>query len=156
MFRPCAGDAAPGSSQTAFGSGSLLLAPLSNFRDPAYYCAFTAFPQTRDEQSACVSGCSYSLSASSCLSALPHCITLSLLLPGFCLLSIPLLFFCLFLVLCLQDYRSAVLLTVCKSRCALPLSLISSLPLTFLVCMHLSSTHCGLVIAVSTQATFPF
>lgn len=32
MFRQCAGDAAPGSSQTALGSGSLLLAPLSNFR----------------------------------------------------------------------------------------------------------------------------
>lgn len=156
MFRPCAGDAAPGSSQTAFGSGSLLLAPLSNFRDPAYYCAFTAFPQTRDEQSACVSGCSYSLSASFCLSALPHWS----LFPSCCLLfacwvspffSSVSVWFGAFRIIGLQSYSQRV-----NHVFALPLSLISSLALTFLVCMHLSSTHCGLVIAVSTQAAFPF
>lgn len=136
MFRQCAGDAAPGSSQTAFGSGSLLLAPLSNFRarDPAYYCVFTAFPQTRDGQSACMSGCSLSISQSlsrflSLSAFVSLSITLSLSLPVFLPAELaPSSFPCL--VLCLQDYRSAVSLTASKSCCTLPLSLVSSLPLS--------------------------
>lgn len=148
MFRQCAGDAAPGSSQTALGSGSLLLAPLSNFRarDPAYYCVFTTFPQTRDGQSACMSGCLLSISQSLLLSiSLCLCVPLSLFcshslffacchslflwLSGSRSQSSPLhLSLCVGLVLCLQDYRSAVSLTLSKSCSALPLSLVKCLP----------------------------
>lgn len=157
MFRLCAGDAAPGSSQTAFGSGSLLLAPLSNFRAGTLPTTVPLPHSLKPETNslpACLAARTPSLPPSA---SLPW-VSVSLFpsLPGICLPSIPLLFFCLCLVLCLQDYRSAVLLTACKSHCALPLSLISSLPLISLVCVHLSSTHCGLVRAVSTQATFPF
>ncbi len=131
MFQQCAGDAAPGSSQTAFGSGSLLLAPLSNFRAgtlPTTVSLPHSHKPETDSLPACLAACSpsHSLSLPLCLS-----ITLSLSLPVFLPAELaPSSFLCLGLVLCLQDYRSAVSLTASKSCCTLPLSLVSSLPLS--------------------------
>lgn len=144
MFRQCAGDAAPGSSQTAFGSGSLLLAPLSNFRAgtlPTTVSLPHSHKPETDSLPACLAACSPS-----------HCLSCFLSLSAFvsfylsftpCFLPAelaPSSFLRLCLVLCLQDYRSAVSLTASKSCCTLPLSLVSSLPLS----LHLSSIHCGL------------
>lgn len=87
------------------------------------------------------------------------CLTVSLF-PFFCLgfacwvspfFSAVSVWFCAFRIIGLQSYSQRV-------NHVVPCHCLSSAhsPLTFLVCMHLSSTHCGLVIAVSTQAAFPF
>lgn len=153
MFRQCAGDAAPGSSQTAFGSGSLLLAPLSNFRAgtlPTTVSLPHSHKPETDSLPACLAARSPSRSLSRFLSlsafvSLDHSFTLT---PCFLPAELaPSSFLCLCLVLCLQDYRSAVSLTASKSCCPLPLSLVSSLPRLSLspgLSLHLSSTHCGL------------
>ena len=149
MFGQCAGDAAPGSSQTAFGSGSLLLAPLSNFRAgtlPTTVSLPHSHKPETDSLPACLAARSpspqspLSLSISLCL-----CVSLSLValsLPAFFFFLpaelAPSSFLCLCLVLCLQDYRSAVSLTACKSCCTLPLSLVSSLPLSLSLSLSLS------------------
>ena len=147
MFRQCAGDAAPGSSQTAFGSGSLLLAPLSNFRAgtlPTTVSLPHSHKPETDSLPACLAARSpsrslsrfLSLSAFVCLS-----ITLSLSLPVFLPAELaPSSFLCLGLVLCLQDYRSAVSLTASKSCCTLPLSLVSSLHPPFPLCILVAPT----------------
>lgn len=148
MFRQCAGDAAPGSSQTAFGSGSLLLAPLSNFRAgtlPTTVSLPHSHKPETDSLPACLAACSPSRSLSlPFYLSLPLClsITRSLSLPVFCLLSQTLSFsvalglsfykpvfllssvsvwFCEFRIIGLQS------LSASKSCCTLPLSLISSL-----------------------------
>lgn len=153
MFQQCAGDAAPGSSQTAFGSGSLLLAPLSNFRAgtlPTTVSLPHSHKPETDSLPACLAACSPSRSLFCLLSlaaSLP-CVTLSLF-PShslfFFFLSAefaPSSFLGLCLVLCLQDYRSAVSLAASKSCSTLPLSLVSSLPLSLLVsvCISLAPT----------------
>lgn len=132
MFQQCARDAAPGSSQTAFGSGSLFLAPLSNFRAgtlPTTVSLPHSHKPETDSLPACLAACSpsqslFCLSTSLCLSALCRSITLSLLLPAFCLLSLPVLSF--------------LSLTASKSCCTLPPSLVSSLPLSLLVSVCIS------------------
>lgn len=144
MFRQCAGDAAPGSFQTAFGSGCLLLAPLSNFRAgtlPTTVSLPHSHKPETDSLPACLAACSpsHSLSLPFYLS-LPLClsITCSLSLPAFCLLSQTLflwllvsqpvfllssvsVWFCEFRIIGLQSHSAS------KSCCTLPLSLISSL-----------------------------
>ena len=83
-----------------------------------------------------MSGCSLSISTVSSLAfylSLPLCLSITRCTLTPCFFSLPAelapsSFLCLCLVLCLQDYRSAVSLTACKSRCTLPLSLVSSLP----------------------------
>lgn len=118
MFQQCAGDAAPGSSQTAFGSGSLLLAPLSNFRAgtlPTTVSLPHSHKPETDSLPACLAARSPSRSLFCFLSlaALCYSITLSLSLPVFfffCLLSLPLLlslvsvWFCAFRIIGLQSH----------------------------------------------------
>lgn len=119
MFRQCAGDAAPGSSQTAFGSGSLLLAPLSNFRAgtlPTTVSLPHSHKPETDSLPACLAACSpsHSLFCFLSLAASLPCVTLSLFpshsLFFFCLLSLPLLlssvsvWFCAFRIIGLQSH----------------------------------------------------
>lgn len=154
MFRQCAGDAAPGSSQTAFGSGSPLLAPLSNFRAgtlPTTVSIPHSHKPETDSLPARLAAFSPSLSLS-----LGFCLCLYVSL-SFFLLSLfailqtlfsgswPLIsrlcpsFLCHYLVLCLQDYRSALSFTVSKSCSTLLLSLVSgAIPS---LCQRHSNTH---------------
>lgn len=88
MFRQCAGDAAPGSSQTALGSGSFLLAPLSNFRAGTLPTT-VSLPHSHKPETDSLPACLATRSPSRSLS-LPLCLFLSLSL--FCSHS---LFFCL-------------------------------------------------------------
>ena len=170
MFRQCAGDAAPGSSQTAFGSGSFLLAPLSNFRAgtlPTTVSLPHSHKPETDSLPACLTASSPSHSLSPFLPrsafgslnrsfALTPCflptVTNSLLL---LLLvshsqSLPLSpSLCLSLVLRPQDYRPAVSLTASKSCCTLTAAVSRqlsppSLALTPSLSLHLSSIRCGL------------
>lgn len=126
-----------------FGSGSLLLAPLSNFRAgtlPTTVSLPHSHKPETDSLPACLAARSPSLSllpsVSRCLSALCHSISLPfplsfspLFIYFFCLLSLPLRPFSSVSVWfsAFSDYRPAVSLTASKSRRALPLSLVSSL-----------------------------
>lgn len=126
-----------------FGSVSLLLAPLSNFRAgtlPTTVSLPHSHKPETDSLPACLAARSPSLSVAFCLS-LPLCpVSLYIsLLPSrflfylfiylFCLLSLPLRPFSSVSVWfsAFSDYRPAVSVTASKSRRALPLSLVSSL-----------------------------
>lgn len=157
MFRQCAGDAAPGSSQTAFGSGSPLLAPLSNFRAGTLPTTVSV-PHSHKPETDCLPACLAAFSPSPSLSlAFCICLYVSLsfvllslfailltlfsgswpFIPRLCLSS----FLCHYLVLCLQDYRSALSFTVSKSCSTLLLSLVSgAIPG---LCQHHSNSRCG-------------
>lgn len=153
MFGQCAGDAAPGSSQTAFGSGSLLLAPLSNFRAgtlPTTVSLPHSHKPETDSLPACLAARSpspqspLSLSISLCLCVSLSLVALSLPVFFFCLLSLPLLlssvsvWFCAFRIIGLQSHSQHVNHVV-HCHC---LSSVRSRSLS--LSPSLSSTHCGL------------
>lgn len=166
MFRLCAGDAAPGSSQTAFGSGSPLLAPLSNFRAGTLPTTVSLPPSHKpqtDSLPACLAARFPSLGL--CFSSFVFfCLSLSLffslshshsirspamlytlfffcgcwsVVPRGCPSHFP----CVCLFLCLQDYRPVVSLAASKSSSSLPLSLVISPAPSF--CWHLSNSYSG-------------
>lgn len=114
FLQQCAGDAAPGSSQMAFGSGLLLLAPLSNFRAgtlPTTVSLPHSHKPETDSLPACLAACSPSHSLSAFVS--------------FCHWST--LFF-LWLLIPHSQNLSFFLPFVSSVRFCLTLSLISSVP----------------------------
>lgn len=166
MFRQCAGDAAPGSSQTAFGSGSFLLAPLSNFRAgtlPTTVSLPHSHKPETDSLPACLAAHSPSHSLSpflplSAFVSLSLFYSHSLFLPAvtnslFLWLlvshsqSLPLrlssvsLWFRAFRIKGLQSH-SQHLNHVVHCRCLS--SVLSLLSLSSSLSLHLSSTYCGL------------
>ena len=157
MFRQCVRDAAPGSSQTAFGSGSPLLAPLSNFRAgtlPTTVSLPHSHKPETDSLPACLPVCSPSLSLSLSIS-LSLCVSRSLLclhslffafchilffcgsrslIPRVCPLSFVPVWFCAFRIIGLQSH-SQYLNHVVHCHC-----LLSVVPLPVSVCIFLAPT----------------
>lgn len=177
VFWPCAGDAASGSSQTVFGSGSLLLAPLSNFRAGTLPTT-VSLPHSHKPETDSLPACLAARSPSHCLFSLFYvspllssALSLSRpvsspavtnsafscgswsLVPGACplRLSSVSVWCCAFRIIGLQSH-SQHLNHVARCHC-----LSSAPPLPLLrVSLHFFSTHCGLAFWPYIPMLFPF